>query len=424
MSDRSDGGAAHEATSGTPRGKRVAVVYHYFAHYRHSIVSALSSSTAHSFTFFADTRDPLPSGVKSLEAADFGRFEHVRCRHVGGPFLWQPGAIRVALRRDIDVVIYLGNMYMAWTWPAAVLARLSGKRVLFWTHGWRAPETGIQGRLRALFYRLAHGLLVYEHRAKAIAIENGFDADSVHVVYNSLDMTAQRQAESEIGEGDLAAFRQEMFGNDDPVVICVSRITRAKGIDQLVKASRLLADEGHPLNLLVVGEGAEREALEHEAREAGISAKFTGPVYDEAYLARCFGIASVAVCPGPVGLLVIHSFAYGRPLIANDDWTSQGPEWGAVIPGKNGDHFQNGDVRSLADVIVRWTTPASGDDEHAARADTVAQACRQVVDDAYNADYQRDVIERAAAGDAADDLFRVYRRLARREAALDSARTV
>lgn len=100
--------------------------------------------------------------------------------------------LKLAMRRDIAVIIFLGNVNFLSTWLAALLAMLTRKRVLFWTHGWLRKEQGTKANIRNLFYRLAHGLLLYGNRAKMIGIENGFAKDRMYVVYNSLDYQTQK----------------------------------------------------------------------------------------------------------------------------------------------------------------------------------------------------------------------------------------
>src|SRR5262249_57148805 len=112
-------------------------------------------------------------------------------RWITPDILWQGGAVRIALDPQFDVIIFLGSMWHLSTWVAAVLARLSGKRVLMWTHGVLRREQGLRGYMRRAFYRLAHGLLLYGFRARDLLGADHFQAEQLYVVYNSLDVPAQ-----------------------------------------------------------------------------------------------------------------------------------------------------------------------------------------------------------------------------------------
>ena len=93
-------------------------------------------------------------------------------------------------------------------WLAAILGRLRGKRVYFWTHGWQQHERGLKALVRNTFYRLAHGLLLYGHYAKMIGLSHGFDPDRMHVIYNSLDYDRQRAVRGSLDADAIAARRE------------------------------------------------------------------------------------------------------------------------------------------------------------------------------------------------------------------------
>ncbi|MCK7575648.1 MAG: hypothetical protein MZV65_06990 [Chromatiales bacterium] len=80
--------------------------------------------------------------------------------------LFQPGIIALAFSKRYQCIIFLGSVYHITTWIAAITAKISGKRVLMWTHGYLKEELGLKGYIREIFYRLADGLLLYGNRAK------------------------------------------------------------------------------------------------------------------------------------------------------------------------------------------------------------------------------------------------------------------
>ncbi|MCC6730732.1 MAG: glycosyltransferase [Chthonomonadales bacterium] len=377
----------------------VAVVYHFFAHYRAAVMRALLDSPHYRFVLCGDVRNPEGPGIREWVPADRSRFVRAPCRPLGGGLLLQRGLLSLAARRDLDTVIFLGNAKHLVTWPAAARARALGKRVLFWTHGWTEEETGPKDRLRRAFYRLADGLLLYGHRAKCLGVARGFAPERLHVIYNSLDYEAQRRARDVVGPADLERTRAELFGQPErPIAICTGRLTGRRRLDLLLDAMHLLRAEGRPLNLLLVGEGPARRSLEEQAARMGLPVRFGGACYDEGVLARLIMAACVSVVPAGAGLSVVHSLGYGTPVVAQDDPNGQGPEWEAIRPGVNGGLFRRGDAADLARAIAEWTGP-----DRRSAADR--RRCREVVERFYNPAFQRRAIERAIAGLPADDLF-------------------
>lgn len=376
----------------------VGIAYHFFAHYRGGICEELIKSHRYHFQFFGDTQDPDKAGIKPHDFSDLSRLTPIRSRSLVGPVLWQSGLMKLACRRDIRTIIYLGSPWFISTWCSAIVARILGKRVLFWTHGWYSKDRGLRLWFKNLYYRLAHALLVYEHASKALGISNGFDPARIHVVHNSLDYARQLEVRASVSDVELAERKRRCFGPSvAPCAIYIGRLIAQKKVHQIIEAAKQLHGQGHEVNLLIVGDGPERAALEALANNYQITAYFFGACYEEAMSARLLMLADVMVSPGNVGLNAIHSLTYGTPVITHDDPDLQGPEVEAIWPGVSGDFFELDNVDDLASKIRNWTTSPISDDAR-------GQA-RRLVERFYNPGYQRTVIERAVAGAPADDLF-------------------
>jgi glycosyltransferase involved in cell wall biosynthesis len=373
---------------------RVAVIYHFFAHYRSAIMCELLNSKDIEYVLVADRVDP-DNSIKPWQPPE-DRLLVAPCIKITSTLLWQKGLVRLVLRHDIDAVIFLGNANFVSTWVAAALSRMRQKRVLFWTHGWIRDESGIKGAIRNLFYRLAHGLLLYGHKAKTIGVQNGFDEDTLYIVYNSMDLQTQRDIRAQVTHSRLKHIRKECFpGSNAPVLICTGRLTKSKDLGLLLKAMALLQAQGFETCLLLVGEGPERAPLAQMANDLRLTVHFYGACYDEKLLAELIMSANLTVSPGQVGLTAMHSLAYGTPVITHDDPAHQMPEWEAIIPGKTGDLFKRGDALDLAATIRKWCVNPWPDDD-------VRSQCMAVIEQHYNPQFQQQVINRAVAGLPAD----------------------
>ncbi len=376
------------------RKPRVAVVYHFFAHYRSAIMQALLDCQNSDYFLVGDRSDPDHS-IEAWQPPE-EKLLFTPCVKITPTLLWQKGLVRLSLRRDINVLIFLGNANFLSTWVATIMAKLTGKRVLFWTHGWLQYEQGMKAVLRNLFYRLADGLLLYGNRAKRIGVQNGFAAETLYVAYNSLDYQTQKEIRIGTSYDRLKHVRRQLFPNSQaPVLICMGRLIKPKDFGLLLEAMFLLQGQDFKSCLLLVGEGPERQSLAERARELGLTVNFYGACYDEARLAELIMCANVTVSPGQVGLAAMHSLAYGTPVITHNDPASQGPEWEAILPGQTGDLFKRGDVKDLADTIHKWCLRAWPDMN-------VSRACTALIERHYNPAFQKAIIERSVAGLPAD----------------------
>jgi glycosyltransferase involved in cell wall biosynthesis len=378
--------------------KNVALVYHFFAHYRRPVLEELLAKSKHHFLLCADTKNAIMPGVAVWTPEDPARFRECRCFTVRTHLVWQTGLIALALDQSLDTIIYLGNWRWPSTWLSACIARLRGKRVLYWTHGWRGRDRGLVRLIRKNFYRLADGLLLYGNWARRIGIDEGFRARDLYVVYNSIAAIPAEHGVLELPDERRSALRRALFPEspaETPVVCCTSRLDARRRLDLLLDAAAQLDADGHPVNMLLIGDGPERGHLEELARTLGLSVEFIGACYDESRLAEYFGISNVTVSPGDIGLTAIHSMFHGIPVISHSDLERQLPEAEAILSDETGDFYRHGDRADLAKKIRKWTQTPFVDP-------AVSRACRDLIRRRYSAEIQRQVFDAAIDGEDAD----------------------
>jgi glycosyltransferase involved in cell wall biosynthesis len=373
---------------------RVALVTHFFAHYRRTVFELLLAHPRHRLTLVGDPDSSAHDGtIATWLPPDRSRMVATSFVRLPGGLLWQRGVVRLALSRRYDGLIFVADMKWLSSWVAAFVARALGKQVYYWAHGWRQRDHGLKGAVRRCYFSLANRLLLYGRRSRGIAIENGFDPRRVHVIYNCLDYPAQRAARARLGPVERRALRVSLFGDAEaPVVACPTRLVPQRRLDLLLEAvARLRAEHGRRVHVLLVGDGPERPALEALAARLGLAVHFAGACYDEERMAGYLTAATCTVAPGMVGLTAMHSLAFGVPVLTHGDPDRQMPEAEAVVPGVTGDHFRNGDVADLAAAIERWTRTTFP-------APAVSAACIRVIERFYNPDSQLALIVEALDG--------------------------
>lgn len=379
---------------------RVAFFQRIFAQYQGGLVKELALSPLHAYRFFGDTRDPLLSGIEPLPAELMTQVGFTPCRttHFSLRVAFQWRAVREALFGSFDAFIFEGSITMPTNWFALLAAKFRRKKVFFYTHGWRRPSGFWIRILHRGFYGLADGLLLYGCRARRIGEREGFLPQKLHVIFNSLDEQAIRQHFALVSEAQCQKVRHEWFGENSarPVIVAMGRLTAVKRFSLLVEALGLLGRDRCDINLLLVGDGPERKAIETQAKAAGVCVAFPGARYDEAFLSMAFTAANLSVIPGAAGLSVIHSLSYGTPIVVHGNVAIQMPETEAVEDGINGAVFREGDVADLArcirEVLVRLP-----------RGPLTSTRCRRVIEDKYNPVRMRVAIDRAVSGEPAPD---------------------
>jgi glycosyltransferase involved in cell wall biosynthesis len=348
---------------------------------------AMQESLKIDYTFYGSS-EPL-EGIAHADITRFERFVHAPYNYYGR-FLWQPEAIHAAIGSSYDAIIYLGDPNFASTWVGAILARLQRKPILFWAHGWLRPESGYKRRLRNLFFKISSRILVYAERAKILGVKAGYPEEQITVVYNSLDVSLADQIVAEIEAGALNTLRPQFLFEfiDRPLLICTARLTPLCRFDLLIDAAAKLAARNRPVNVLLVGDGPARLALEKHAKREGVPVHFYGACYDERVIGQLIYFADITVSPGKIGLTAMHSLMYGTPAITHGNLNEQMPEVEAIEVGRTGLLFQQGDATALADAIECWLDTAV--DRH-----TVRSKARAVIHEKWNPTTQAKIIEDA-----------------------------
>jgi glycosyltransferase involved in cell wall biosynthesis len=254
-----------------------------------------------------------------------------------------PSLVPLVLTTDADVVVKDPNGKFAL--PVTYLAaRLRRKPFVFWASLWEHPTTPVHRLTRPLMrylYRHADAIVTYGRHVTRFVVAEG--ADPSRVVESPQSVPPRFAPPPSVDR--WSAPRHLLY---------VGRLERWKGVDLLLDALRSVPGNW---TLDVVGDGAERSALEEHARPLGGRVTFVGGVPNDE-LADRYQRAAAVVIPSrrtaqvsetwslvvneamQAGALVVASDAVGA---ARDGLVS--PSTGLVVP--------EGSVTALAAVLTR-----------------------------------------------------------------------
>src|SRR5438132_1903510 len=137
-----------------------------------------------------------------------------------------------------------------------------------------------------------------------------------------------------------------------PLIIFQGRLVTTKGLPVLLKAASLLRSENRVFELMVIGDGPERSAIEELAKKLQLSScvRFVGRIV-AADLDSELAKASIVVVPslgGEVfGLVLAENMSRGLPVVASDIGCF------VEVLGDAGLTFRVGDSKDLARQIAR-----------------------------------------------------------------------
>jgi glycosyltransferase involved in cell wall biosynthesis len=282
-------------------------------------------------------------------APDEEEREGVMVHRVGRPYTVWSGRRTGALLKDIDIVHGHGTcayghlklhrfptiVKMHSTWAAETTRyRELGSR----------PGTLMAMRTYSRMDRYCarnadHLVCITEAVARETEMAYGVPRERMTVVHNGVDVAAFR---------DAASLRDETRAELDLgglTVVYVGRLEPHKGVGDLVEAA-----PGLGVELLILGDGSERKALEARTKELGVRATFTGFVEHD-QVPRYYAAADIVCHPSlyePLGNVVLEAMAAGRPIVA-----ARSGGLGEVFEPGTGALVEPGDVPAMREALGR-----------------------------------------------------------------------
>ena len=331
--------------------------------------------------YFGDSR---PGNIAPLDNTLLKNYKATFHNVTFGPFYWQKGVLKL-LQSGYTDIITSTDPYSLSSWVLLYKARRKGINVYLWGHGAYGNETGIKRWLRKKCNQLAKGVFLYGNYAKDILLKWGIDESKLHVIYNSLSYDEQIVIRQQLKSKNI--YKQH-FGNNNPNIVFIGRLTKIKKLDQILQAVKLLKTKGHSYNVSFIGDGVKKEELISLTEQLDLKKQvwFYGACYDEKLISDFMYNADICVSPGNVGLTAMHALTFGCPVISHNNFPMQMPEFEAIEEGKTGSFFYEDDIESLAQCIHGWF------EKHIDR-EKVRNACYKVIDEKYNPHVQIEIFK-------------------------------
>ncbi len=201
---------------------------------------------------------------------------------------------------------------------AFAVSRLTRIPILSTIHGWIRNDTK-----RKLYIRAGQAVLPWFDRVVAVSEETraavlacGVPPDKVAVIHNAIVVENYDPAGQTHGD-----FRNR-FGipHDAPLVGYVGRLSPEKGQRDLLVAAGLLKDSHPGLRIALVGDGPDRDALQAQARDLGLSDRvhFTGHLSDVRPVFRDLDVLALTSYTEGFPNVVLEALCMETPVIAND----------------------------------------------------------------------------------------------------------
>ncbi|MES2837879.1 MAG: glycosyltransferase family 4 protein [Bacteroidota bacterium] len=194
--------------------------------------------------------------------------------------------------------------------------------------------------LRKLLYKKFDAHALYTQRGKEVIASYGVDEKKIFFIGNSIDTEPLLKINNEL------QFAEPILKNNSHRILHVGRLVKWKRVDLLIEAVAKLKEKFADIELLVIGNGPEKNNLMQLAETLNVSKNvvFVGGVYDDKLLAQYTKASSVYVLAGMGGLSINEAMCLAKPIIIS---VCDGTEDVIVKENRNGFYFKENDCDDL-----------------------------------------------------------------------------
>ena len=278
------------------------VIYHYFPRFRIEIFEALRSDSDvdYSFIYGRNSRFGVPCVVDERDS--------VKSNFFLGNFVIQSVSYRDIRRVARSSSVILGDIKFLNSWLYAIIGRLSGRKVYFWTHGALQSEGWLKTRVRRVFYSLAHELLLYSNNEQKLLKQEGYRTP-ISVIGNANFSDAVRQDEYRCPRTKDCFY--------------VGRVTREKQLQSFID----FAVASPHRRFAIVGDGdAKDDLVEYCSKRNCGNLRFLGAIYDTGKLSEELWEYKNLIFFTPIGLSCFTAVLLGKRIFVRAGTTHK-PEF-------------------------------------------------------------------------------------------------
>jgi glycosyltransferase involved in cell wall biosynthesis len=334
---------------------RVLVVQQINRAYRVPLLRKLSEHPDIDLTMIYGTNSPVQAGDIGISIAKEPMpFRTLRgpiggIRFKGREILWFGLALRTIKQEHFDVVICDYYTRLLSIWPMQSIQHKRQSNFILWGIGFHQHLTPWLDKIRMLMLKRTDALLLYSEKERKRYQEMGLLQEKCFVAQNTVDIEGIDAGIAGTTQEDIRASLEKLGISNGPLLMHVGRLAKNKRLDLLIRVLPELRKRQPDIQLALIGDGPEHEALGELAREFKVSnaVHFLGSITDHKRLAPWVLASDLFVAPAQIGLMAPMCLVYGKTLIISDNVEHHGPEVQAFLPGETGLNYKYGNIEDL-----------------------------------------------------------------------------
>ena len=348
------------------RAREVGYITRFLPAYRQVVMKALADRLTHGLVI-GSGQPPGSSAFDALlppEEATASTIEPIvlpnRWFH-GEKLHWQAYSPMLKRARQPKVLVIEESPRTLSLRPLLRQARRRGIKTILWGHfaSIHRPfdPDHWQDRRRLKTAGMADALLTYTDASRH-RLHDALPDAHIFTARNTLDThTLFPVGDALISEG-RPSIRARLGLDDRPTLLFLGRLIPEKKPVQVIDIAAALRTGANPVQVVVIGDGPERFAVQARAAELNVPLTWTGALSDLSESAPWIAASDALVNPGYLGLSINHAFSLGVPVVAprpDPDGTGHSQEWVFMKDGENGrfaaDDSEKELTRAVSDVL-------------------------------------------------------------------------
>lgn len=196
--------------------------------------------------------------------------------------------------------------------------------------------------IRRFIYRRTSASMNYYSGAKEIVCSYGLKEKAFYYG-NTTDTDAMLAVRNQLNSSERILEEKKR-------ILHIGRLVKWKKVDLLIQAFHELCKKHPDCELVIIGDGPEKETLMKQAETLEFAEKiiFTGAVHDPFRLGQYMKESSAYVLAGMGGLSINDAMCFSLPVICS---VCDGTERDLITDGVNGYFFNENDVNSLIEKL-------------------------------------------------------------------------